>query len=187
MATSTLNQTTDFWTAQAVMASGYLLRLYRILGDDRQAAMARQACGPCEERAQRLGLMAQIVVLNSQFIAEYPEDTLGEEKAWEILVEAHAGLSALHGLVHDHEKAGSLRGSQTGTLKAFHKALRGYQTAFPDEMTILGIQVAVEAAANRCADAFSLEVDGVTEQEKADFRKELYSNILEALLKELRT
>ena len=185
MATSTLTQTVDFWTAQAVMASGYLLRLYRILGDDRQAAMARQAGGPSEERAQRLGLLAQVAALNIIFEAEHPEETIGEEKAWQILVESHAGLFAFHGLVDNNEKAGSLRGSRTGTTKAFHKALKGYRTAFPEEMTIPGIQKAIENAANRCAEVFSVSVDGATEKEKSDLRREIHANILEALSKEV--
>ena len=42
MASTALTQTVDFWTAQAVMASGYLVALYRILGDDRQVALAME-------------------------------------------------------------------------------------------------------------------------------------------------
>ena len=37
MANSSLTETVDSWTGQAVMTSGYLMRLYRFLGDDRQA------------------------------------------------------------------------------------------------------------------------------------------------------
>lgn len=179
-----LTQTVDSWTAQAVMTSGYLLRLYRILGDDRQAAIAIQAVGPCGERVQRLGIQAQVAALNIIFEAEHPEETIGEEKAWQLMIEAHAGLCAFHGLVDDHEKGGSLRGNRTGTNKAFHMALRGYRTAFPEEFTALGIKQAVETAATRCADVFSANVEFPTDQEKSDLYQELHANILEALLKE---
>jgi len=184
MANSSLTETVDFWTAQAVMTSGYLVRLYRFLGDDRQAYLAMQGSGPCEERAQRLGLHPQVAALRAVFVAEHPEETLSEEKAWQLMIEAHSGLCAFHGLVDDHEKGGSLRGSRTGTNKAFRMALRGYRSAFPEEITIPGIQQAIETAATRCAEAFSIEVDGVADDEKVDLRRELHSNILEAIISE---
>ena len=43
MAASSLSQTVDLWTAQVMVASGFLTRLYRALGDDRQAAKKLQA------------------------------------------------------------------------------------------------------------------------------------------------
>lgn len=167
-----------------MVASGYLVRLYRILGDDRQAFMAVQAQGPCAERVQRLGLQSRIADLQAVFIAGIPQETAGEQQAWELLIEAQAGLCAFHGMANDHEKSGSLRGSRTGTTRAFHKSLLGYRTAFPEEMTIPGIQLAIETAASRCAEAFSLDVDGATDQEKAEVREELRINILDALTKE---
>lgn len=185
MATSSLNETVDSWTAQAVMASGYLMRLYRILGDERQAYIASQAGGLSEERAQRLRLRARIATLNAVFATGYPEETDGEEKAWQLLIEANAGLNAFYGLVEDHEQGGSIRGARTATNKAFHKALKGYRTAFPEDTTIPGIQQASAQAALRCAEAFSFEVDGTTDQEKSDLRQELHGYILEALRKEV--
>ena len=184
MISSSLTETVDFWTAQAVMASGYLVRLYRILGDDRQVFIAMQARGPSEERAQRLGLQARIAALQAVFVAEFPEETISEKKAWELLVEAQAGNCAFHGLVDDHEKSGSLRGPRTATTTAFHKSLQGYRTAFPDEMTTPGIKRAIERAAKRCAESFTLELEEATDQERSDLRQELHSNILQALKKE---
>lgn len=188
MPPSSLTATVDHWTAQAVMTSGYLLRLYRILGDDRQASIAMQAVGPCGERVQRLGIQAQVAVLNILFTAEYQEETIGEEKSWQMMIEAHSGLCALHGLVDDQvddqEKGRSIRGSRTSTNKAFHIALRGYRSAFPEEITIPGIRQAIETAALRCADVFSSNMDCASDQEKSDLRQELHANILEALLKE---
>ena len=46
----------DTWTVQAVMASGWLTRLYRSLGDDRQAALAIQVGITGLERLKRKGL-----------------------------------------------------------------------------------------------------------------------------------
>lgn len=185
MANSSLNETVDSWTAQAAQASGHLMRLYRTLGDERQVYIASQASGLSEERTQRLKLQTRIAALNVVFVNEYPEETHGEEKAWQLLIEANAGLSAFHGLVDDHEQGGCIRGARTATNKAFHKALRGYRTAFPEEMTIPGVQQAIEQAALRCAETFSFEVDGTTDQEKSDLRKELHGYILEALRKEV--
>ena len=184
MISSSLTETVDFWTAQAVMASGYLVRLYRILGDDRQVFLAIQARGPSEERAQRLGLQTRIEALQAVFVAEFPEETIGEKKAWELLVEAQAGHCAFHGLVDDHEKSGSLRGPRTATTKAFHKSLEGYRVAFPDEMTTPGIKQAIERAAKRCAESFTLDLEEATDQVRSDLGKELQANILDALLKE---
>jgi len=183
MPTSSLTQTVDIWTAQVVQASNYLTRLYRVLGDERQAYQAMQACGPCEERAQRLRLQPQIDELKAAFAAEYPEETLGEEKAWQLLIAASAGLCAFHGLVDDHEEGKNLRGPRTATNKAFNNSLRGYRTAFPEELTIPGIRQAIEQASLFCADAFSSNVDEATCQEKADLGRELHAEILETLMK----
>jgi len=178
MASSALTQTVDFWTAQAVMASGYLVALYRILGDERQEALAMEACGPCEARARRLGLQAQIDALDAAFAAEYPEELLGEEKAWQRIVEAHAGLCAVHDLIEDPEQDPSLRGTRAGTANALRQALKGYRTAFPEECTVPGIRQAMESAARRCADGFSFTGD----REEPRQRQELHDRVLEALL-----
>jgi len=185
MPTSSLTAMVEYWTAQAAMASGFLLRLYRDLGDDRQAYLAMQAVGPSKERAQRFGFHSQVDALKAVFAAEYPEKTLGEKNAWQLMIEAHAGLCAFHGLVDEHEKSGSIRGSRTGTNRAFHMARRGYRTAFPEEITIPGIRQAIESATAICADVFSSNVGCASDQEKSDLRQELRANILEALLKEV--
>ena len=124
-------------------------------------------------------------MIKAAFVAEHPEETLGEENAWQTIVEALAGLCALHGLVDDHKEGRSLRGSRTGTNKALRMAMRGYRSAFPEEISSPGIRRAIQQAALRCADAFSSNVDDATDQEKADLRKELHANILDALLKEV--
>ena len=184
MHTFSLTETVDSWTAQAVMASGYLIRLYHFLGDDRQAYLTTQACGPCEERAQRLGLQDQITALKAVFVSEHSEETLGEENAWQMMIEAHAGLFALQCLVEDRGKDVSLPGGKTDNNRAFHVALRSYRTAFPEEITIPVIRQAIETAATQCADAFPINANGVTDQEKVDLRLEIHNITLEVLLKE---
>ena len=183
MAQSQLSETVDSWTIQAMVASTYLVKLYRALGDDRQADTALRSCGPCEERAKRLGLQARISELHAVFVASHPESSPGEAKAWQLLVEAQAGLSAFHGIVSDHQKGGSLRGDRTATTKALHKSLQGYRVAFPVEMASEGIEKALVVATARCADTFAqdLEADGDSAQAKTELRQDLYQSILDAL------
>ena len=183
MAASPLSQSIDLLTAQVMVASGFLTRLYRALGDARQVAMAQQACGPCEERAQRLGLSVRIKALRDVFAAEHADETQGELRAWETMVEAQAGLLAFHSLVdQDLERGRSLRGSKTQTAKAFQKALRGYRTAFPEEITFPGFQHALETAAGHCAETFALDLPDATEEEKHDLQLELHATILAVLM-----
>jgi len=177
-----LTRLVDVWTVQAVAACGYLVRLYRALGDDRQASVALRACGPSEERAQRSGLQAQVAASTAEFAAGQADDTVGEQNAWELLVEAQAGLCAFHAMVDDHEKGGSLRGLRTNTNKAFEKALLGYRVAFPEEMTVVGIGRAVATAADRCSDSFSLNLADATDEEKSTLRREIHASILEGLM-----
>jgi len=186
MTQSSLTETVDLWTAEVMVASNYLVRLYRILGDDRQVYLTMQARGHCEERAQRLGLSPRVKALHNVFVAEQPEDSVGEAKAWELLLTAQAGLAAFYGIVDDHEKGGSLRGPRTATTKAFHKSLLGYRTAFPEEITIPGIHRAFEIAARICAESFALEVDDSNEEEKAGLRSEIHANILDGLMNKIQ-
>lgn len=182
---SSLSQTVDTWTCQAMVASSHLVSLYRLLGDGRQAALALKARGPCEERAQRLGLQPQMAGLHATFLALNPEEVAGEACAWQWLVEAHAGLAAFHGLAMDATgKAQGLRGNRTATLKAFRHSLQGYRTAFPEEMANEGIHKALEAATARCSEAFVLDAGEVPEPERIALRQELEDMIREAVTQE---
>jgi len=104
--------------------------------------------------------------------------------AWQLLIEAQAGLYAIHGLVEDHDRGGTLRGNRSETRKAFQRALRGYRVAFPEEITSHGIMIAFNTVAARCAEAFIKELSGVNPAEKQDIQEELQSSIMEALLNE---
>ena len=131
----------------------------------------------------RLGLQARIAQLQAEFAGNHLDATSGEQRAWELLIEAQTGLAALHGLVDEHEKSGTIRGLRSATTKSLQKALRGYRVAFPDEVTQPGIQRSIDVAATRCAASFSLEVENATEEERAGLRQEIKANILSALMK----
>jgi hypothetical protein len=182
---SPLSQTVDTWTCQAMVASSHLVSLYRLLGDEQQAALALKALGPCEEQAQRLGLQVQAAELYAAFLASHPEEVAGEAGAWQWLVEAHAGLAAFHGLAVD--AAGSARaprGDQAATLKAFCHSLQGYRTAFPEEMANEGIHQALDAATARSAEAFAPDAEEVPERERVALRRELEDILREAFTQE---
>jgi len=182
MTTSPLNTTIDDWTAQAVVASRFLVGLYRALRDDRQVANATQAGAHAEEQAIRLSLRSRISAMRTLFDDQDPAELSRESRAWLILIEAQAGLSAFHCLVDGHERGSSIRGSRTATEKAFLRSLRGYRVAFPEEMTTVGIRRAIEIAAAKCSSSFTLEVDGAGEQEQVDLRNQLHATILDTLI-----
>jgi len=182
MTSSPLNTTIDDWTAQAVSASRFLVGLYRALADDKQVANATQAGAHAEEQATRLGLRSRIAAMRTLFEDQNPMELSREPRAWLILIEAQAGLSAFHSLVDGHERGSSIRGSRTATEKAFLRSLRGYRVAFPDEMTTVGIRWAIENAAARCASSFTLEVDGASDAEQEELRSQLHATILDTLI-----
>jgi hypothetical protein len=182
MIRNALTQTVDEWTAQAVVASAYLVGLYRSLDDSRQLALAMQAQGHCEERVQRLGLQAVIGKLQAKFAATHADGTAREQEAWEQLIVAQAGLAAFHGLVDDHPQHDTLRGQRNVTNKALLKAMRGYRSAFPEEVTRPGVERAIGFAATQCSDSFSLDVEDVTDEERDGLRQELRGNIVKSLI-----
>jgi hypothetical protein len=79
MTRNSFTQTVDHWTRQAVVAGAYLMGLYRALDDGRQAALAAQALGHCEERARRLGLQVSITAFQAEFLAGRTGDLAGEQ------------------------------------------------------------------------------------------------------------
>ena len=118
-----------------------------------------QANGPCENALSGWGLKARISTLHVEFLAQYPEETLGEEKAWLLIVEATLVFAHFMALSMTMRRAVASGVNRTATNKAFYKALRGYRTAFPEEVAVPGIRQAIETAARRCAEALSLDMD----------------------------
>lgn len=184
MTASHLSRAVDTWTAKSAVASRYLLRLYRVLGDDKQAANAMQAGKSSEERARRLGLDTQLAAMKALHGEIDPENMLAEARAWGILVEAHAGICAFHAMVDSqHEKGRSLQGARNTASKALERSIHGYRVAFPEEMANEGILRAIEAAAHICAKTF---VDDLSDEdpnmEREVLEKSVYQDILNALV-----
>lgn len=182
MSTTTLSQTVDTWTLRAVAASRHLARLYRTLGDGKQASHALQAGSPAEERAQRLGLLAQLPAAEARLKDDVSEETEQEAWAWQSLIESQAGICAFHAMVLDHQDSRGLRGSRTAASRAFQLALKGYRIAFPEPLTSIGIGQAIEAAADGCVRAF---VEDLPEQSdeacNSEAIREIHRSISEAL------
>jgi hypothetical protein len=134
------------------------------LGDEHQAVLAQRILGPSEERAQRLHLGDQVAEAQTGYGPDPIDSTAGEARAWECLIEAHAGLLAFHALVHEGTSQNrGIRGSWTSTRKSFHLALQGYHTAFPDEMVSQGVQRALDSATEHCLAAFTRDLDATRE------------------------
>ncbi|WP_148300407.1 hypothetical protein [Holophaga foetida] len=172
-----LTQFIDAWTIRAVVASRFLARLYRAMGDGRQASNAIQAGAPSEERAQRLGLAPRVAEGQAVFGDEVGEEIEKEIRAWQSLVESQAGISAFHAMVEGCSRGRrGLRGARQAAGKAFHRAVQGYRIAFPEEMAREGISLAIQAATILCMEAFLVDLNG-----DPALGQELHRNILEAL------
>jgi hypothetical protein len=167
------------WTAQATMASGFLVHLYRTLGDGRQQARVLEVRRPCEERSRHLGLQDRVPTLLAAFLAEYPDDQAREARAWQVLVEVHAGLTSFYRIAEPERGKGmGSQGRRSSVDRALHRSLQGYRAAFPDDMAARGICLAIAAAADCCSDAIALDM-GIQ-----DLRQELHACILDDLTRE---
>jgi hypothetical protein len=171
------------WTVQAVLASQRLTRLYRVLADERQAALAIQAGAPAMERMERLGLQAKAPSMEEAFQSDPPNETQAEQAAWAALIEAHTGLAAFYALCEtsDAKPAPGLRGSRTATHGALRKALRGIRTAFPEAMAEAAAKHAKKQAIATCVTAFMTSVEANDCADSAQLRLNLEACVLEAL------
>lgn len=158
--TGHLTRQVDLWTRQALQAGRFLLRLYRRLQDDRQAAATLAALVPCETRASRQHLDIPAHAPDTGDPAE--DEALAESRAWETLLEAQMGYCAFHALVD------SPRGVKHAAERAYHMAVRGLETAFPKEWTTPRRQAILQQVSTRCADLFllDLEDEGAPEQRR---------------------
>ncbi len=154
-----LSSIIDALTLQSVVASRWLAGLYRRLQDPRQAMQAIQAGAPAEERARRLGITSRGPEASTAFANQIANEEEGERLAWITLIQAQAGICAFHGVVDGQENAKSLRGPRTAAHRAFEGAIRGFRTAFPEEISKPGIETAIEDAAIRCSQTFVNDLD----------------------------
>jgi hypothetical protein len=183
MSSLQLSAYVNAWTVQAVTASRWLTRLYRSLGDDRQAATAIQAGAFAVERMNRAGLQDQVGPLQERFIQKYRDETQAEESAWTALVEALVGLSAFFSVTGstDGKPAPGLQGARTATYGALRKAIRGFHTAFPDVIVDQDIASAIRNSASACVDAFLADIHETVPERRDSLRVGLEACVLEAL------
>ncbi len=178
----------DAWYQRAVMASMYLTSLYRSLNDEKQVFNAFQAGSRARECAARLNLMGAVPELMHQFTTRYADEVERENAAWQILVEALAGLCAFFGIADGvgEGPAKGLSGARTATFKGLRRALIGYRTAFPETLLEEGISASIDRAATICAEA---AVRDMIEDTEASGRKavqaEIHRSIVEALKAEV--
>jgi hypothetical protein len=173
----------DAWTVQAVMASRWLTRLYRALGDDHQASTAINAGARASERLDRLRLHDRVGPMEEGFNRDYPDQTLGEEAAWTALVEAQAGLASFFALTDttSEKPAPGLRGARTATFAAYRRAIQGFHTAFPDPMAKKGVDAATQKAMATCVEAFMVAIEDGDHGQREQLRVDLEACVLDAL------
>ncbi len=172
-ATGKLTQQVDLWTRQTLASGRFLVHLYRRLGDDKQAAAALEVMAPSEERAARLGLRG---------VAAFPvpplvDETEAEARAWEALLEAQAGFCSFHAVIDGP------RGPRRSAERAYFRAVRGLETAFPAEWAAGRRKAILQKVSTQCADLFvqDLEAEGSPEA-RAELHEQIESGIRQGFL-----
>lgn len=183
-----LSKHVDQLTCQSIRASRLLAKLYRSLGDEKQAANAIQAGAPAEERAHRYGLSAHISSLTLPLSQEDANEVQAEKKAWELLVEAQAGIAALHSMDSRHAgKHRGLRGARNTAKTALCRAVKGYGMAFPEEMVRSGVLRAISSASEYCARVFVTDLAGEHIHEGVEgIQEKVCQEVLRWLLSEIK-
>ena len=178
MPPTSLDVQVDSWTTQILGSAGVLVRLYRSLRDDKQAAVALQILAPAEERARRLRLRAPAPLpLN-----ERAGETEVEASAWGDLLTAQAGIYTFHAMVADNSPEGrKLGGARHLACKTLQRAIRGLRTAFPEGMAQAILDQAIQSAARTCSCMFAQNIDREGGPELAGLDQTLYAQILQAL------
>lgn len=77
--------------------------------------------------------------------------------------------------------ASGLRGTRTATNGAFRKAVRGFHTAFLEEIVDVAEDTAIQRACRQCADAFLAGVDEEDPKELEELRTGLETCVAEAI------
>jgi len=158
----------ELWTQQTISSGRFLVHLYRCLQDDKQAAAALEVMAPAEERAARLGLMR-----HREFFPPGPlDETEAEAQAWEILLEAQMGFCSFLAMVEGP------RGAKRTAERAYFRAVRGLETAFPVEWVAIRRKAILYKVSTLCADLFiqDLGTEGNPE-ERAELHEMIESGI----------
>lgn len=185
MTSDQLTAALDSWYIQAVVASNYLTGLYRSLNDSKQSFNAIRAGSRSNECATRLRLLDRVQIQINHFAMDHPQSEAAEEIAWQMLVEALAGVCAFFGIadgVRDGPAKG-LAGSRTASFKDFGNALQGYRIAFPEAMLEEGVEQAIKRAATTCA---QLTMQGIDPALSTPDQRAVYDHILDSIQDALR-
>jgi hypothetical protein len=184
MSSPSIARTLDEWVLQAVSASRFLTKLYRALGDERQAFTVIRAGSIAENYCAKQRFSGKFPAVLKTDHGDPAQVAADEEAAWKQLLEALAGLCAVFAMVDwSRETATGMAGSRTAASAAFRQALRGYLTAFPDTMVREGVAQSLEAAtASICTRTFKLQSEDPTPSPECDrLRQELRKFIQESL------
>ena len=172
--TDSLTRILDIWTSQAVAASFFLTPFYRRLQDEPQASRAMRASQAPLDRVQQVGLGGEVQLRLRGFKA-IPDETDAEAHAWRSLVAALGGLSAFYAFAaikRNGRSPAGLLGPKNAFRKGLTEALRGFRTAFPEEMAKQGIESALEEVAEAVANVLvqASEMDA-PEEARAELRR----------------
>lgn len=154
----------ELWTQQTLSFGRFLVRLYRCLRDDKQAAAALEVMAPSEERAARLGLIKP----RPFYPPNLHDETEAEAQAWETLLEAQMGFCSFHAMVDGPS------GAKRTAERAYFRAVRGFETAFPVEWVTIRRKAILHKVSAVCADLFIQDLGTEGSPEK---RAELHEMI----------
>ena len=181
-----LTRILDAWACRAVASSFFLVGLYRRLEDDVQASRAMRAGEAPLERVQRLGLGGAVQVRLRGLRAIASEER-AEQAAWQGMVTALGGLSSFYSIAELGKKDGQfsgLRGQQNAIRKGLTEALRGFRTAFPEEMTGQDIDSALAEISTSVADTLiEAAEEDVDEASRANLRAHVRATLLEGMVR----
>ena len=161
-ATGQLARQVELWTQQTLSSGRFLVHLYRCLRDDKQASTALEVMAPSEERAARLGLTTR----GEPKVLEFLDDAVAEAHAWERLLEAQIGFCSFHAMVDGP------RGAKRTAERAYHRAVRGFETAFPVEWVAKRRKALLDTVSTLCADLFIRDLgDEGSPEEREELRQ----------------
>lgn len=167
-ATGQLTRQVELWTQQTLSSGRFLVHLYRCLRDDKQASTALEVMAPTEERAARIGL----IIRGEPKVREFLDDAVAEAHAWERLLEAQIGFCSFHAMVEGP------RGAKRTAERAYHRAVRGFETAFPVEWVAERRRVLLDTVSTLCADLFIQDLgDEGSPKEREELHQMIESGI----------
>ena len=173
----------DLWVLQAVAASRFLAKLYRVLNDEQQAAAAIWAGQPATERMERHGLQTDLLEVVQTFELEHPDETEAEAAAWQNLIAAQAGQCLFFAVqvAKNRTSCPGFLGQSNAANKAFSRALISYRAAFPDAMVAAGVEHALLQASRLGAEAFSQDARVLLEEDRACMRQDAQTKFIDVL------